>query len=130
MSEQARSFADQGAKTTREAIEKGNQIREEARRTVEEGYATAMGDLRELSVKLIDMARANTEAAFDLAHQIATAKAPSDIAAVCAAHGKKQIEILSAQTQELTMLGQRQRMAAASTQPLARGLSHAFGRKS
>ena len=34
MSQQARSFADQDAKTTREAIENGNWLREEARRSV------------------------------------------------------------------------------------------------
>jgi hypothetical protein len=40
---------------------------------------------------LIEMVHANTEAVFDLVHEIASAEAPSDLAAIWPAHAKTAI---------------------------------------
>jgi hypothetical protein len=52
---------------------------------------TIAGGVRELNITLIEMAHANTEAVFDLVHEIASAEAPSDLAAIWPAHAKTAI---------------------------------------
>jgi hypothetical protein len=70
--------------------------------------------MRELNIKLIDMAHANADAVFDLAHEVASAQAPSDLAAIWSAHAKRQFEMMTKQTWELTELGQNWRAEARS----------------
>ena len=53
---------------------------------VQEGVASALENVRDLNVRLIDMAQANTKAAFDLAREVAEAKAPSDLVQACTTH--------------------------------------------
>jgi hypothetical protein len=77
--------------------------------------------MRGYNLKMIDMAQANTEAVFELARQLATAKAPSDIAELWTAHARKQFEMLSEQTKELTALGQK--IAGESAEPIARSVN-------
>jgi hypothetical protein len=65
------------------------------------------GNMRDYNRKMIDMAHANAEAAFELARQLANAKAPSDIVELWASYARKQFEMLSEQTKDLTALGQK-----------------------
>jgi hypothetical protein len=75
---------------------------------------------------MIDMLHANGEAAFEFARQLATAEAPSDIVELWTLHARRQFEMLSEQTKELTALGQKiaakapSRSLAALTKPLDR----------
>jgi hypothetical protein len=78
--------------------------------------SAAMKDIRELNVKLLDMTQANIQALFDLARQIATAEAPSDVVKVCTEHARKQFETMAEQMQELTAIGQK--IAADSAAPI------------
>ena len=63
--------------------------------------------MRELNIKLIDMAHANADAVFDLAHEIASVQAPFDLVAIWSAHAKRQSEMMTKQTRELTEVGQK-----------------------
>ena len=74
--------------------------------------------MRELNIKLIDMAHANADAVFDLAHEVASAQTPSDLAAIWSAHAKRQFEMMTKQTRELTELGQK--LASRGTESLTR----------
>jgi hypothetical protein len=73
------------------------------------------GGMRELNGKLIDMAHANADAVFDLAHEVAGAQAPSDLAAIWSAHAKRQFEMMTKQTRELTELGAKIRELGITT---------------
>jgi phasin len=84
--------------------------------------------IRDFNVKVIDMAHANMEAFFGFARQLATAKAPSDIAELWTAHCRKQFETLTEQAKELTALGQK--TAAESAEPIARSVNQAFKKAS
>jgi hypothetical protein len=84
--------------------------------------------IRDFNLKMIDMAHANIEAFFGLARQLATAKAPSDIAELWTAHCRKQFETLTEQTKELTALGQK--TAAESAEPIAHSVNQAFKKAS
>ena len=48
-------------------------------RGVQEGFTSALEKVRDLNVRLIGMARANTNAAFDFAREVAEAKAGADL---------------------------------------------------
>src|ERR1700739_2682645 len=98
--EQTRKFSDKSASSASETFEKG-------RAAVEQNQAVAVENIRAFNVRMIDMARINTEAAFDFAQQIASAKAPADIVELWTAHTHKQFETLSEQPKELTGLGQK-----------------------
>jgi len=119
--EQSKKFADKSAAFANESLEKG-------KAAVEQSYAATVENIRDFNVKMIGAARANTEAVFDFALQIATAKTPSDIAELWATHARKQFEMLSEQTKELTALGQK--IAGEGAEPFARGVNQAFKKAS
>ena len=84
--------------------------------------------MRDYNLKMIEMAQANIEAVFEIARQLATAKTPSDMIELGTSHARKQFEMLSEQTKELTALGQK--LAGESVEPIARSVNQAFGKAS
>jgi hypothetical protein len=94
----------------------------------DQSISVTLESIRDFNLKMIDMAHANMEAFFGLARQLATAKAPSDIAELCMTHCRKQFETLTEQTKELTALGQK--TAAESAEPIARSVNQAFKKAS
>jgi hypothetical protein len=73
---------------------------------------------------MIDMVRANTDAAFDLVLKIATCKTPADVMELWPEHARKQFELLNEQTKELSALGQK--MAGETVAPIARSVNQVF----
>ena len=126
--DQSRKFADKSAAIAKETLEKGKATAEQSARAVEQSYSATAANVREYSIKMINMAQANTEAVFEFARQLANAKAPSDLAEVWTAHARKQFEMLSEQTKELAALGQR--MAGESAEPIARNVKQTFDKAS
>ena len=90
-------------------------------RGVQEGFASALENVRDLNVRLIEMARANTHTAFDFAREVAEAKGPSDLVEACTTHATKQFDMLTKQAGELTTLGQE--FANTASQPVTRRVS-------
>ncbi len=88
----------------RESFGKTLETGAETVRGVQEGIASALENVRDLNVRLIDMARANTDVAFDFARQVAEAKAPSDLVEAWTTHATKQFDTLTKQASELTTL--------------------------
>ena len=125
---QSRKFADKSAAISNEAVEKGKATAERSARAFEQSYSTAVENMRDYNLKIIDMAQANTEAVFEIARQLATAKTPSDMIELWTSQSRKQFEMLSEQTKELTALGQK--LAADSAAPIARSVNQAFSKAS
>jgi phasin len=119
---------DKSRKTANETLEKGKAAAEQTARAIEQSYSTAVENMRDYNLKIIDMAHANTEAAFELARQLATAKTPSDLVELWTSHSRKQFEMLTEQTSDLTALGQK--MAGQSAEPMVRSVNQAFKRAS
>ena len=115
---------DKSRKIGNETLEKGKAAAEQTARSVEQSYTATVENMRDYSLKMIDMAQANADAVFELARRLATAKAPSDITELWTAHAKKQFETLTEQTKELTALGQK--IAGESAEPIARSVNQAF----
>ena len=92
------------------ARESFNKTLETGSKTVEgiqEGFTSALENVRELNLRLIAMAQANTNAGFDFAREVAEAKAPSDLAQAWTTHATKQFNVLTKQATDLTTLGQQ-----------------------
>jgi hypothetical protein len=85
---------------------------------IQEGFLSAVGNVRDLNVRLIAMARANTDAGFDFAREIAEAKTPSDLVQAWTTHATKEFDRLTKQASDLTTLGQQ--FASTASEPVAR----------
>jgi hypothetical protein len=108
--------------------QKGKTTAEKTMRAAEQSYSATADNMRDYIVKMIDMSQTNIEAVFEFARRLAAAKAPSDFAEVWSAQARRQFELLSEQTRELTALGQK--MAAESTEPIERNAKQAFDKAS
>jgi hypothetical protein len=98
---------DSMSRIARENFDKTLETGAETVRGVQEALTSARENVRDLNVRLIDMAQANTDAAFDLARAVAEAKAPSDMVQALTTHATKQFDMLTKQASELTILSQR-----------------------
>jgi hypothetical protein len=66
------------ARAAHESIDNTMATGVETVRGVQEGFTSAVENVRDLNLRLIGMAQANTQAAFDFAREVAEAKGPSD----------------------------------------------------
>ena len=119
---------DKSRKIANETVEKGKVAAEQTARSVEQSCTATVENMRDYSLKMIDMAQANADAVFELARQLAAVKQPSDMVELWTAHAKKQFETLTEQTKELSALGQK--IAGESAEPIARGVNQAFKKAS
>jgi hypothetical protein len=109
---------DSMSRIARENFDKTLGTGAEMVRGIQEAVTSARENVHDLNVRLIDMAQANTDAAFDLARAVAEAKAPSDMVQALTTHATKQFDMLTKQASELTILSQR--FANTSAEPVTR----------
>lgn len=122
---QGKRFTERAARVASEAIvETGSSSAERSAKSLEQNYFAAIDGVRDFNTRLIEMAQANTLAAVEMIREIATAKEPSQAAALWSSHARQHFETLSEQSRELTALAQR--IATRSAEPLTRGFGAAF----
>jgi len=109
---------DSTSRIARESFDKTLETGTKTVQGVQEGFTSALENVRDLNVRLIDMARANTDAAFDFAREVAEAKAPSDFVQARTTHATKQFDMLTKQASDLTTLGQQ--FAGTSSEAVSR----------
>jgi len=105
-----------------------NETFEKGKAAMEQSCSATVENIRDFNVKMIDAARANADAVFEFAHQIATAKSPTDFVELWTAHAKKQFAMLSEQTKEMTALGQK--IASESAEPMTRSVNQVLKKAS
>jgi len=127
-SSQSRKFSDKSTAVANEAVEKGKAAVERSARAFEESYSTSVEHMRDYNRKMMEIAQANMETVFEIARQLGSAKTPSEIIELWTTHARKQFEVLSEQTRELTALGQK--LAVESVGPMARSVSQTFSKAS
>jgi hypothetical protein len=93
---------DTASRTARKNFDKTLTASAEIGRGIQEGYGSAFENVRDLNVRLINMARANANAAFDFAREVAEAQEPSDLVHACTTHATKQFDVLNKQFEMLT----------------------------
>src|SRR5205085_11855884 len=74
-----REFAEKGVSQARETYEKFKDVAQHSNETIEAVYAASTKGAADYSGKLIDIARANANSAFDMAEKLVAVKSPSEI---------------------------------------------------
>src|ERR1700751_1508082 len=121
-----REFAERGVAQARDTYEKMKAVAEEATDVLETTYSTASKGASDYGLKMIEAARINTNAAFDFAGELITAKTLSEVIELSSAHARKQFEALSEQGKELKALAQK--VAAETAEPIKSGMNRAFNK--
>ena len=119
-----REFAEKGVAQAKDAYEKVKAAAEEATDVLEDTYTTAAKGAADYNLKVIEAARANTNAVFDYARELLDVKSLSEVVELSTAHARKQFEAVSEQTKELAALAQK--VATDSAEPIKTGVSKAF----
>ena len=111
-----REFAEKGVAQARENYEKCKSATEQATEVLEDTYSTAAKGCTDYGLKLIDCARTNTNATFDLAGQMVSVKSFAELVEVTTGYMRAQFEVLTAQAKELSE--QAQKVAVATAEPI------------
>src|SRR6266849_5566433 len=74
-----REMTDKGVAHVRDTYAKAKVASEEAADLLESAYAAAAKGAMEYNLRLIEIARTNTRAAFDCAHELLGVKSPSEL---------------------------------------------------
>jgi phasin len=122
MPEAFREMAEKGLARARDTNAKA--ASEQAADLLGNTYATVAKGARDYNLKLIEIARTNTRAAFDYANELLGVKSPSEFVELSTAHMRKQFDIVSAQNKELYALAQE--VATEAAEPIKTGVSKAF----
>jgi phasin len=102
-----REFAQQGAAMAKDVADKTKAAADETNKATEQVYSVVTSGTAEFHRQWIEMARANTNATLDFAHQMIEAKSPSAFFELSAAHARKQVETFTEQAQHLAGLVQK-----------------------
>jgi phasin len=119
-----REFAERGVAQAKDTYEKMKAAAEEATDVLETTYSTATKGASDYGLKVIEVARTNTNVAFDFAGQIMAAKTLSEVVELTSAHARKQFEALTAQSKELGTMAQK--VATETAEPIKSGMNKAF----
>ena len=121
-----REITDKGVAHARDTCAKAKVASEEAADLLKNTYATVAKAATDYNLKLIEIVRTNTRAAFDYAHELLGVKSPSEFIELSTAHMRKQFDIVSAQNKELCALSQK--VATEAAEPIKPGVSKAFNK--
>ena len=119
-----REITDKGVAHARDACAKAKVASEEAADLFKNTYATVANAATDYNLKLIEIFRTNTRAAFDYAHELLGVKSPSEFIELSTAQMRKQFDIASAQNRELCALAQE--VATETAESIKSRVSKAF----
>jgi phasin len=121
-----REFAEKGIAQAKENYEKVKGMAEEATDTLEDTYSTAAKGCTDYGLKVIESARANSNAAFDLMTSLMSAKSYSEVVELSTAYMRSQFETVTAQSKDLCEHAQK--VATETAAPIKESLSSAMSK--
>lgn len=119
-----REIAEKGLATAKGNYEKLKSAAEEATDTLEDTYATATKGCSDYGLKVIESARVNSNAAFDLFGELLSAKSYSEVVELSTAYMRSHFDTVSAQSKDLAECAQK--VTADTVAPIKEGLTSAF----
>ena len=119
-----REFAEKGVSQARETYERFKVSADDTNGAIEAVFSAATKGANAYNAKLVDIAKANTNAMFDLAAALIGATTFSQAAELMTAASRTQIETLTAQGRELAELGQK--VATETVEPIKATTAKAF----
>ncbi|MGA0561113.1 phasin [Ancylobacter sp. VNQ12] len=111
-----RELAEKSVQSAREAYEKIKVSAEETTDLLEDTYSTASKGVAEYNAVALESLRTNVNAAFDFVGALFGAKSVSEAVEISTGHLRKQFDVLSAQTKELSVLAQK--VATETAEPI------------
>jgi phasin len=121
-----RDIAEKSIAAAKTNYEKMKTAAEEATDVLEDTFSTASKGMSEYSLKAVEAARTNTNAAFDFATSLLGVKSLSEMVELSTAHVRKQFETFSEQGKELTSLAQK--VATNTAEPIKDSVTKAFNK--
>ena len=121
-----REMAEKGVAQAKESYAKMKTAAEDATEMLEETYATASKGCSGYGLKLMETARANSNAAFDLFGEVMKAKSISEVVELYTAYARTQFDTVSAQAKELA--DHAQKVATETVAPVKESLTSAFNK--
>ena len=121
-----REIAEKGVTQAKANYEKMKSAAEDATEMLEDTYATASKGCSGYGLKLIETARANRNAAFDLFGELLTAKSYAEVVELTTAYMRAQFDTMSAQAKELA--DHAQKVATDTVEPIKEGFTSAFSK--
>lgn len=116
-----REFAEKGIAQAKENYEKMKSAAEQATDVLEDTYSAASKGYSDFGLKLIETARTNSNATFDLYGDLLTTKSYAEMVEKTTAFMRAQFDALTAQAKGLAE--QAQKCAADTTEPIKEGFS-------
>ncbi|MBR1225741.1 phasin [Bradyrhizobium sp. AUGA SZCCT0176] len=116
-----RGIAEQGMVRTKDNYEKLQAASGEIADILSETYSTNAKTSADYGIKVIEIAGANTNSAFDFLAKLMDTKSLSEIMQLSAAQTRKNFEATSAQNKELWQLAQK--VATETAEPIKKGLT-------
>ena len=121
-----REAAEKGIAMAKENYEKMKSSAEEATDVLEETYSAASKGCSGYGLKVIEAARANSNAAFDVMGQLLTAKSFAEAVELSTAYMRKQFDTLTAQAKDLSE--EAQKVATDTAEPMKESFTNAIGK--
>jgi phasin len=122
--EQVRAFAEKGVSQAREGYQKLKEAAETNNGAMEAVYTSATKGAGDFTAKVIEIAKTNTESAFDFAQALLGVKSLPDAFELVNSHARKQFETLTAQSKDLAEITQK--VASETVEPIKAGAAKAF----
>jgi phasin len=122
--EQVREFAEKGVSQAREGYAKFKDAAETHNGTVQAVVATATRGATDLSSKMLEIAKTNTNAGLDFAQELVGLKSPAAALELWTSFTRKQFEAFTGQTRELAELTQK--IVSETAEPIKTGASKLF----
>jgi phasin len=119
-----REIAEKSVSQAKETYEKMKSAAEDATDVLEDTYATATKGASDYGLKVIEVTRANTNAAFDFYAELMAVTSYSEMVELSTAHARKQFETATAQGKELAALVQK--VATETAEPIKDKVTKAF----
>lgn len=116
-----REFAEKGIAQAKENYEKMKSTAEQATDVLEETYSAASKGCTDFGLKVIETARTNSNAAFDLYGELLGAKSYAEVVEKTTAYMRAQFDAMTAQTKELAEHAQK--CATETAEPIKEGIS-------
>jgi phasin len=120
-----RELADKGVAQMKDTYEKAKAATEQATNQLKEAYTTAAKGATDYNLKVIEIARANTNTAVDNAFELLGVKSLTEFVELSTKHARMQFEVMTAQTKELAELAQK-----VTTEITVKDWRHADGKAS
>src|ERR1700722_6092944 len=117
-------IADKGIAQAKVNFDKAKAATDQGTDLFKNSYASAAKGATDYNLKFIEIARANTNTAFDYANAMLGVKSVPEFFELATPHPRKHFETMTAQTKELAALAQK--MTTDIAEPLKSGVTKAF----